>query len=72
MMLTAAKAQSGTARLEVCVLSPAAYREAALMFPFQVPLLVIRKSGSGVFFLLRGLYFVGVSKVGGKLPMLFV
>lgn len=42
------------------------------MFPFQVHLLVIRKSGSGVFFLLRGLYFVGVSKVGEKLHTLLV
>lgn len=38
------------------------------MFAFQVHLSLIWKWGSGVFFLLRGLDFVGVGKVGGKTP----
>lgn len=42
------------------------------MFAFQVHLLLIWKWGSGVFFLVRGLDFVGVSKVGEKLHVLFV
>lgn len=42
------------------------------MFAFQVHLSLIWKWGSGVFFLLRGLDFVGVGKVGEKLRVLFV
>lgn len=71
-MLTTAKTLLGTARLEACGQSPAAYREAVLMFPRQARLLAARESGSGVFFLPRGLRLVGVSKVGEKLRMLFV
>lgn len=64
-MLANAKTQPGTVRLQVYVLS-------VLRFVFLIDLMVMQKSRTGAFFLLRVLQFFGGEQGRGKNSMLLV